>query len=160
MPGFTWTTIRLHPGTLLRGFPTQKFINGSLTLPVDAQRWFWLEDNRLQFPDFDNAERLIYQLNNLGYLCRGVSDGSNAQAAKVLSSRSYSRLIKRTTGLSPYQLYQLQRIHQALRLLKKGMPTPAVAAELNFVDQSHLTHAAKKFLGYTPKQLLSVPQIA
>jgi hypothetical protein len=26
--------------------------------------------------------------------------------------------------------------------------------------QSHLTHAAKKFLGYTPKQLLSVPQIA
>ncbi len=159
IPGYTCTTIRLRPGVLLRGFPAQKFINSALTLPVDEQRGFWLEDNRLQFPNFYNAERLIDQLCELGYLRRGVSRDTNEQTAKVLSPRSYARLIKRTTGLSPYQLYQLQRIHQALRLLKGGMSATAVAAELNFVDQSHLTHAAKQFLGYTPKQILSLPQI-
>ncbi len=157
VPDYTCTAIRLRPGVLLRGFPAEKFINSALVLSVDAQGWFWFEGNRLQFPTFDNAERLIDQLDNLGYLRREILNGS--KEAKILSARSYFRLVKRTTGLSPYQLNQLQRIHQALRLLKRGMPPTTVATELNFVDQSHLTHAAKKFLGYTPKQLLSVPQI-
>ena|ERR1041385_1390215 len=158
VPGFTRTTIRLHPGVLLRGFPAQKFINRSLMLPADVAGRFWLEGALLQFPDFDNAERLIDQLYNLGYLRHGISSSMNVQAVKGLSTRSYYRLIKRTSGLSPYQLHQLQRIHQALKLLKEGMPATKVAAELDFVDQSHLTHAAKQFLGYTPNQLLSIPQ--
>jgi AraC-like DNA-binding protein len=157
--GYTCLTIRLQPGVLLQGFPAQTFINSSHTLPVNTAGRFWYQGTHLQFPDFDNVELLVDQLYNLGYLRYEVSSDSYAQAAKVSSTRSYSRLVKRTTGLSPYRLHQLQRIHQALRLLKGGMPATAVATELNFVDQSHLTHASKQFLGHTPKQLLYIPQI-
>ena len=157
--GYTCTTIRLRPGVLLRGFSAQKFINSLLVLPADAASRFWFEGTRLQFPDFDHAELLIEQLYNLGYLRHETTSSKGTQATKVLSPRSYARLVKRTTGLSPYQLHQLQRMHQALKLLKQGAAVATVAAELNFVDQSHLTHASKQFLGHTPKQLLRLPQI-
>lgn len=158
-PGYTCITIRLRPGVLLQGFPAQEFINSSLKLPVDDDWRFWFEDARLQFPNFTTAEQLIDQLHSLGYLRQGVLSSANAQVAINLSARTQSRLIKRATGLSPYQLHQLERIHQALGLLKAGMPAAAVATELNFVDQSHLAHATKRFLGHTPKQLMRFPQI-
>lgn len=154
-PGYRCTTIRLRPGILLRGFPVQKFINSLLILPADAAAWFWLEGARLQFPDFKHAELLVDRLQDLGYLSY---DDSTPQATKTLSPRSYFRLIKRTTGLSPYQLQQLQRIHEALRLLKQGVTAARVAAELNFVDQAHLAHASRQFLGHTPKELRDLPQ--
>jgi AraC-like DNA-binding protein len=154
-PGYTCTTIRLRTGVFLRGFSAQKFINSSLVLPADTTSQFWFEEAFLQFPDFDHAELLIDQLYGLGYLSH---DNRDIQAAKVLSPRTYSRLVKRATGLSPYRLHQLQRIHHALRLLKRGVPASMVAAELDFVDQAHLTHTSKQFLGHTPKQLLRLPQ--
>jgi AraC-like DNA-binding protein len=156
--GYTCTTIRLQPGVLLQGFSPQNFINSMLALPVDTAGRFWFEGTCLQFPDFDNAELLIDQLYNLGYLSQEILSSGNIRAAKTLTTRSHARLIKRITGLSPYRLYQLQRMHQALRLLKAGMRPTAVALELDFVDQSHLTHASRQFLGHTPKQLLYVPQ--
>jgi len=157
--GYECTTVRLLPGVLVQGFSAQKFLNRSLAFPFDSEGQFLFGKNRLQFPNYNNAELLIDQLYNLNYLRREVLKSSNSQSTKILSSRSYARLIKHNTGLSPYQLHQLERIHKALRLLKQGIPTSTVAAELNFVDQSHLTHATRQFLGYTPKQLLYVPQI-
>jgi AraC-like DNA-binding protein len=157
--GYTCTAVRLRPGILLRDFPAQKFVNGSLRLPADATWRFWLGDDQLQFPNFTTAERLIDQLCNLGYLRHGVSDDNEAHITKGLSARSHARLVKRTTGLSPHKLHQLERIHQALRLLKEGTPATAVTAELGFVDQSHLTHASKQLLGYTPKQLKQLPHV-
>lgn len=157
--GYACTTIRLRPGVLLRGFPVQKFVDSSFRLPADAAWRFWFGSNQLQFPNFTTAERLIEQLCALGYLRHGVLSGSEAHMAKDLSARSQARLIKRTTGLSPHKLHQLERIHQALRLLKEGMPATVVAAELDFVDQAHLTHASKQLLGYTPKQLKQLPHV-
>ena len=159
MAGYTCTTIRLRPGVILQGFPAQRFVDSSLLLPADTASRFWFEGVSLHFPGFDTAELLIDQLHNLGYLYHEHSNTKNIRVANSLSPRSYFRLIKRTTGLSPYQLHQLERIHQALRLLKHGVPATVVATELNFADQPHLTRAAKQFLGHTPKQLLRLPQI-
>jgi hypothetical protein len=151
-PGYECTSIRLRPGVVMRNLSSQKLINNSLMFSVDAKMCFLFEGTRLQSPDFDTAEVLIDQLCSLGYLNYEASND------KVLSTRSYSRSIKRTTGFSPYRLYQLQRAHQALKLLKQGMSATAVAAELKFVDESHLTRVVKQFLGHTPKQLLYLPQ--
>lgn len=157
-PGYTCTTIRLQPGVLLKGFPIQKFMNNSLVLPVDATSRFWFEGAHLQFPGFNNAEVIIAQLESLGLLSENAPDNDYPQTVGTLSARTHYRVTKRTTGFSPYQLYQLRRIHQALRLLKQGVSATTVASELKFTDQSHLIHASKQFLGCTPRQLSRLPQ--
>ena len=92
----------------------------------------------------------------LGHISGKVLD-SQELAGQGMSSKSYSRFVKRNTGLSPYKLHQLQRMSEALRLLRQGMPAATVATELGFTDQAHLTRAAKQFLGHTPKELLQWP---
>lgn len=157
IPGYTWTAIRLQPGVQIKGFPAQQFLDRFLTLATDKNARFRLEENKFQFPSFHNAELLIEQMQNTGIIS-GEALGSKESPEQGLSSKSYSRLIKRNTGLSPYKLRQLQRIHEALHLLKQGIPATTVAADLGFVDQAHLTRAAKQFLGHTPKELIGLPQ--
>jgi hypothetical protein len=140
----------------LQHFPVQQFANGFLTLPVNQSGQFQFEGTLLQFPAFNNAERLIEQMQVLGYVGGKPLDSQEYPIQGI--SKSYSRLVKRSTGLSPYKLRQLQRIHQALQLIKQGVPATTVAADLGFVDQAHLTRAAKQFFGHTPKELLHLPQ--
>ncbi len=156
LPGYTWIGIRLQPGVQLKNFPTQQLADSFRTLPVDGNGQFQFEGTLLQFPSFSNAEQLITQMRDLGFV-RGKALNSQESPQKVMSSKSYSRLVKRSTGLSPYKLHQLQRMSEALRLLREGTPAATVASELEFADQAHLTRAAKKYLGYTPKELLRWP---
>lgn len=158
LPGYTCTAIRLRPGVALKGLPARKLVNRSLTIWSSHRAQFWFNDAYWQFPDFDNAEILIDQFYDAGYIQHIFLDNIHMQTINTLSSRAYFRLVKRTTGLSPYQLYQLNRMHQAVRLLKLGMPATRVASELDFVDQAHFIHASKRFLGHTPKQLVDLLQ--
>ena len=152
-PGYVCTTIRLKPGVFFKGLSTQRLANTSLIFPANRVSQFWFKGKHLQFPSFDKAELLVDELYRQG--CLEYEDPSNQK----LSFRTYSRRTQRTTGLSPYQLYQLTRMHKALRLLKQGISAADVAAELAFVDQSHLIRASKRFLGHTPKHFPSLPQV-
>jgi hypothetical protein len=156
VPGYTWTGIRLKPGIQLKNFPTQQFTDKFRTLPGDSNGYFEFEGTKLQFPDFGNVEQLIEQMYDLGYISGKVLD-SQELPKQDMSPKSYSRYVKRSTGLSPYKLHQLQRMAEAFRLLRQGMPAAAVASELGFADQAHLARAAKQFLGHTPKELLRWP---
>lgn len=157
LPNYTWTAIRLQPGVQLKNVSASQLLDSSKALPTDSNARFQFEGVTLQFPSFRNAEQLIMQMQNLGLLS-GKPINSKESPRQGLSSKSYSRLVKHSTGLSPYKLRQLQRIHEALRLLKQGVPATVVAADLGFVDQAHLIRAAKQFLGHTPKELLDLPQ--
>lgn len=156
LPGYTWTGIRLQPGIQLKNFPTQQFTDKFQTLPADTDGRFQFEGTLLQFPDFTNAEQLIEQMYDLGYISGKVLN-SQELPRQGMSPKTYSRFIKQSTGLSPYKLHQLQRMAEALRLLRRGMPAATVASELGFADQAHLTRAAKQYLGHTPKELLRWP---
>ncbi|HEY8998946.1 MAG TPA: helix-turn-helix domain-containing protein [Candidatus Saccharimonadales bacterium] len=156
LPGHTWTGIRLRPGIQLKNFPTQQMTDSFRTLQADSSGQFEFEGTLLRFPDFENVEQLVEQMHDLGYLSGKVLP-SQELPRQSMSSKSYSRYIKRSTGLSPYKLHQLQRMAEALRLLRQGMPAASVASELGFADQAHLTRAAKQFLGHTPKELLEWP---
>lgn len=156
LPGYTWTAVRLQPGVLLKGFPVQKFINDALTIATQADSRFTFEGVTLQFPDYNDTESLIDQLNKHDILHYETSAINHTHEG--ISSRSYARLTKRATGLSPYKLQQIQRMHQALQLLKQGVSAVDVATELGFVDQAHLIRSAKQFLSHTPKELLHLPQ--
>jgi hypothetical protein len=156
IPEYTWTGIRLRPGVRLKNFPTQQFTNSFRILPADRRGRFQFAGTWLQFPDFNNAEQLVEQMLRLGYISGKVLN-SKEFSGQGMSSKSYSRLIKRSTGLSPYKLHQLQRMAEAFRLLRQGVPAATVASELGFADQAHFTRATKQFLGHTPKELLRWP---
>jgi len=156
LPGYTWIGIRLKPGIQLKGFPAQQFADRFHTLPADSNGYFEFEGAQLHFPDFDKVEQLVERMYELNYL-HGQALDSQELAKQTIPTKSYSRHIKLTTGLSPYKLYQLLRMAEALRLLRQGMPAAKVATELGFADQAHLARAAKQFLGHTPKELLQWP---
>ncbi|HKX72613.1 MAG TPA: helix-turn-helix domain-containing protein [Candidatus Saccharimonadales bacterium] len=156
MPGYTWTGIRLRPGMQLKNFSTQQMTNNFRTLSADSNGQFEFGGTQLQFPDFENVEQLVEQMYDLGFISGKVIN-SQESPNQDMSSKSYSRYVKRNTGLSPYKLHQMQRMAEAFRLLRQGMPAAAVASELGFADQAHLARAAKQFLGHTPKELLQWP---
>jgi hypothetical protein len=158
LPGYTWIGIRLRPGVQIRNFPARELTDSFRVLPADNDGQFQFEESLLHFPSFSNAEQLITQMRDLGYVS-GKGLNSKESPERVMSSKSYYRFVKRSTGLPPYKLHQLQRMSEALDLLRKGMPAATVASELGFADQAHLTRAAKQFLGYTPKELIRWPHI-
>jgi AraC-like DNA-binding protein len=58
--------------------------------------------------------------------------------------------IRQALGLTVRDYVQRVRVEEASRLLAQGEPISAVAQELGYHDQSHLTRAFKKVLGLTP----------
>ena len=71
-------------------------------------------------------------------------------AVAGLSPFRLTRLFKAAAGLPPHA-YQIQlRITQAQELLRAGRPIAEVALDCGFADQSHLTRAFKRNLGFTP----------
>jgi hypothetical protein len=157
LPGYTWIGIRLKPGIHFKGFPAHQFTDKFHTLPADHSNYFEFDGIQLHFPDFENVEQLVEHMYDLGCLSGTVLEAQEFPK-QGMSSKSYSRYVKRNTGLSPYKLRQLQRMAEALRLLRQGMSSAKVASELGFADQAHLTRAAKQFLGHTPKELAQWPR--
>jgi AraC family transcriptional regulator len=76
-------------------------------------------------------------------------------ARAVHMSRShFTRLFKRSTGLSPYRYVIEARTKKAKELLSAGKLSLAdVAQQVGFADQSHLNRHIKDAFGVTPKML-------
>lgn len=55
-------------------------------------------------------------------------------------------------GLSPREFQTQQRITEAKRLLRKGLPIAQVAAETGFCDQTHLNRHLRRIVGLTAGQ--------
>ena len=78
----------------------------------------------------------------------------NMAESVQMSPFYFSRLFKQSTGLSPHQYLLKCRIEQAKRLLKStNLSIAAIAAEVGFVDQSHLARHFKRQVGVPPSQL-------
>lgn len=60
------------------------------------------------------------------------------------------RAFRRHEGMSPYAYLVQVRLNRAKALLERGYSATVVAHETGFFDQSHLTHAFKRFMGITP----------
>ena len=69
-----------------------------------------------------------------------------------LSPSHFSRLFKRSTGLSPHQYLLRQRIERARELLADpGRRIADVSYELGFPSQSHFTTVFRTLVGVTPR---------
>lgn len=105
------------------------------------------------------AERIRESLNEDG---GAVVDLSTLARAAGCSRFQALRAFQKEYGLPPHA-YQLRvRLGLAQRLLKRGCSPAQVAAELGFVDQSHLTRHFKRLMNITPAQYarIGLPQSA
>lgn len=69
-----------------------------------------------------------------------------------LSRFQLLRQFARVHGMPPHQWLLQTRTHRARRLIREGLPLALAAAESGFADQSHMTRAFVRFLGFTPGQ--------
>ena len=91
----------------------------------------------------------------LMYMHDGYADAISLQdlAALVhLSPYHFVRLFKTELGLPPHTYLTQLRIQRAKRLLSAGQPIAAVAQQVGFTDQSHLTRHFKRIVGVPPGQ--------
>jgi len=71
-----------------------------------------------------------------------------------LSERTLQRLTQRRLGLNPKWVIQRRRLHEAADRLRAGTASlAAVAAELGYADQAHLTRDVRSVTGLTPGEL-------
>src|SRR6185503_13550867 len=74
-------------------------------------------------------------------------------AAHVSLSPYYLlRAFRAEVGMPPHAYLESVRIRHAQRLIEEGKPLAAVAAEVGFSSQSHLTNRFKQLIGVTPGQ--------
>jgi AraC-like DNA-binding protein len=71
-------------------------------------------------------------------------------AAVGLSPFHFARVFRRATGLPPHTWLMQRRVEQARALLKSGCTPLAVAMQLGFADQSHLSRQFKQTYGIGP----------
>lgn len=69
-----------------------------------------------------------------------------------LSPYHFMRLFKAELGLPPHTYLTQLRIERAKGLLHAGLPIAAVAQQVGFTDQSHLTRHFKRIVGVPPGQ--------
>lgn len=128
-------------------------MNGALH-PAERDRRFWVGPERLEIPTFENAEQLVAAMVRRGLL---EEDHVVARAMRGVRQRIDERTIQRhfaaVAGISYKRIRQIERAHQAARLLRQAQPAVRVAAELGYSDQAHLSRSLKRFLGMTPRQI-------
>ncbi|WPC03838.1 AraC family transcriptional regulator [Pseudomonas benzenivorans] len=71
-------------------------------------------------------------------------------AAVSLSPFHFARVFRRATGLPPHAWLRQRRLQQARAQLQRGSTPLAVAMQLGFADQSHLSRQFKQAYGVTP----------
>jgi AraC-like DNA-binding protein len=83
-----------------------------------------------------------------------TTDVRSLQAALFVSERQLRRRILAGIGVAPKVLQRVLRFQAFLALAHQGTDLAALAAEVRYADQSHLTRESMRLAGTTPRRLL------
>ena len=68
----------------------------------------------------------------------------------------FSRVFRRSVGVSPYRYIVYLRLRRAVELIREDrLGLAEIAASTGFADQSHLTRWVRRVHGVSPTQLVS-----
>lgn len=144
-------------GAFMPHLPVQNLVDGGLTLPEGAGKTFWLNGSVWQFPEFENADTFINRLVRQDMLAFDPVIETVLQNRPYelnLTPRSVRRHFLRAMGLTHGGVVQIQRAHQAVALLGKGVSILDAAYLAGYADQPHMTRSLKHFTGQTPAQIV------
>jgi hypothetical protein len=146
--------IKFRLGVYMPHLPAGDLVNTDELLPQAAGRSFWLHRAWLP-PTFENAETFVAQLAREGLLIHEPVVNAVLQGhLPQVSSRTIRRRFLNATGLTPTTIAQIERAQRALSLLEQGNPILDVVYEVGYADQPHLNRSLRRFVGYTPTQVI------
>jgi AraC-like DNA-binding protein len=153
-PGDEYLAITFRPGVFMPKVAAHTMVDRGVLLGSPAAGRFHVGAETLEVPTFDNAESMVSRLVARGVLALDdVVDDALQGRSKVVEPRTVQRHVERAVGVTAKQLSIIYRAQDAARMLAQGTPAAAVAAQLGYSDQSHMTRSLKHLLGSTPAQI-------
>lgn len=147
--------IKLKLGTYLPHLPARILLDKEIVLPEAVCHSFWLGSASWQYPTFDNVETFINRLVCAEALaCDPLVSAVLQDHPQDLAPRTVRHRFVQATGLSHARIRQIERAQQATALLRQGVPILDTVYQAGYFDQPHLTRALKRWVGYTPAQLV------
>src|SRR6185295_13403205 len=100
--------------------PGQRMVDRGIERPTPSPRSFWLDQEQLEIPTFDNAEGLVDRLVRRGVLVRDeIVEGIVEGRPRAITPRSVQRHFLQALGLTAKRLQQIQRACRAVELLQQ-----------------------------------------
>jgi hypothetical protein len=147
--------IRFKVGTFLSSLLPSALINRELDLPIISREQFWLKDRIWEIPTCENVDTFVEQLVKAGALQYDpfVEVALSGKPLRV-PSRTIRYHFQHSTGLRQNFIHQIRRVQRAVEFLHQGDAPLDIAYRLGYADQPHLTRSLKRFLGYTPSDIM------
>jgi hypothetical protein len=150
-----WVGILFKFGAFMPRFPAPTLVDNSVTLPEATSKSFWLNGSAWHFPNYDNAETFVNRLVGEGLLVvESAVESVLRSQSNPLSVRSLQRRFLHATGLTHTNARQIERARRAVILIQQGFPICDVVYEVGYFDQPHLCRDLKRFIGWTPAQIM------
>lgn len=147
--------IRFKLGTYMPHLPLKKFLDLETILPGATSNSFYINGSVWQFPDYENADTFVDRLVRADVLAWDpVVSAVLRDQPHDLSSRTVRDRFLRATGLTYSTIRQMKRAQHAEALLQQGVSILDTVFEAGYYDQPHLTRSLKRFVGYTPAQMV------
>jgi AraC-like DNA-binding protein len=153
--------IRFRLGVFMPHLPARAVRDRETELPGAAARSFWLHGSAWPAPTYDNADTFVARLARAGALAHDpVIAAALAGQPPALAARTVRQRFVAATGLTQTQIRQVERAKQAASRLRQGQSILDTVHAAGYFDQPHFTRALKRWVGYTPAQLVRQTQPA
>jgi hypothetical protein len=147
--------IKFKLGAFMPHLPARDFLDVETELPGAAGSAFWLRGAAWELPNYENVETFVQRLARQEVLRHdALVAAALREPAPALPARTLRQRFLRATGLTQSHVRQVARAKQAAALLRQGLPILDTVAAAGYFDQPHLTRALKRWVGYTPAQLV------
>lgn len=150
-----WLVIKFKLGVFLPGISALEYLDGSALLPDAACQSFWLHSSTWQVPNFENADTFVnWLVRDDAVQLNPLVNNALQDQPPVVPGRTLRHHFRHTTGLTQSHIRQIERSRDAMTLLQHDVTILDVVDRLGYADQPHLTRSMKRFMGYTPTQVM------